>query len=104
MVEKTKHALSILQQRSADGASQGAIQAASQTASHENGPGQGTGQGGLSRHTKAAVDDIIARTLQDTEERIGELKRRAGWLQRANLHELGFGETETSACYIIWFR
>ncbi|XP_034239011.1 protein CBFA2T3 [Thrips palmi] len=73
MVEKTKHALVILQQRStvpADGAA------------HENGVVALTAAGAagaavVSRQIKAAVDDIMARTLQDTEERIAELKRRA---------------------------
>lgn len=77
MVEKTKHALVILQQRStvpADGAAQ---------AAHENGVVALTAAGAagaavVSRQIKAAVDDIMARTLQDTEERIAELKRRAG--------------------------
>jgi len=89
MVEKTKHALAILQQRSTAGnTGAGAVSGGSNAPAPElQENGIGVNAAVCSRQVKAAVDEIIARTLQDTDERIAELKRRAG-ISNSDCHRL----------------
>lgn len=86
MVEKTKRALAILQKRgcTSPAAASSGLQAngAPQSASIGNGAGQQQSQqvesSGQEGNFKRLSGEIVAQTIRATEDRVAEVKRRAG--------------------------